>query len=81
MNKNNKVISSFGKEWKKFDQSKLDKLELNKIFKDYFKIFPWKLIDKSSVGFDMGCGSGRWAKVVAPRVGLLNCIEPSVAII
>ncbi len=80
MNKNNKVISSFGKEWKKFDQSKLDKLELNKIFKDYFKIFPWKLIDKSSVGFDMGCGSGRWAKVVAPRVGLLNCIEPSVAI-
>ena len=28
----------------------------------------------------MGCGSGRWAKVVAPRVGLLNCIEPSSAI-
>ena len=28
----------------------------------------------------MGCGSGRWAKVVAPRVGLLNCIEPSLAI-
>ena len=28
----------------------------------------------------MGCGSGRWAKVVAPRVGMLNCIEPSLAI-
>ena len=28
----------------------------------------------------MGCGSGRWAKVVAPRVGKLNCIEPSSAI-
>ena len=39
MSKNNKVISSFGEEWKRFDQSKLDKSELNKIFKDYFKIF------------------------------------------
>ena len=27
----------------------------------------------------MGCGSGRWAKFVAPRVGTLNCIEPSSA--
>jgi ubiquinone/menaquinone biosynthesis C-methylase UbiE len=25
----------------------------------------------------MGCGSGRWAKQVLPRVGLLNCIDPS----
>ena len=80
MTKNNNVISSFGEEWKRFDQSKLNELELKKIFKDYFKIFPWKLINKKSVGFDMGCGSGRWAKVVAPRVGLLNCIEPSLAI-
>ena len=80
MTKNNKVINSFGEEWKRFDQSKLDKLELNKIFKDYFKIFPWKSLSKRSIGFDMGCGSGRWAKVVAPRVGLLNCIEPSLAI-
>jgi Leucine-rich repeat (LRR) protein len=28
----------------------------------------------------MGCGSGRWAKFVAPKVGLLNCIDPSIAI-
>ncbi len=80
MSENNKVISSFGSEWKRFDQSKLTIIELNNIFKDYFKIFPWKLINKKSIGFDMGCGSGRWAKVVAPRVGLLNCIEPSSAI-
>jgi SAM-dependent methyltransferase len=25
----------------------------------------------------MGCGSGRWAKLVAPRVGKLNCVDPS----
>ena len=25
----------------------------------------------------MGCGSGRWAKFIAPKVKVLNCIEPS----
>ena len=40
MSENNKVISSFGSEWKRFDQSKLTIIELNNIFKDYFKIFP-----------------------------------------
>lgn len=78
--KNNKVIKSFGEEWKRFDQLKLDPKELKNIFRDYFKIFPWKLINKKSEGFDMGCGSGRWARFVAPRVGILNCIEPSIAI-
>ena len=28
----------------------------------------------------MGCGTGRWAKFVAPKVGKLNCIDPSEAI-
>nr|WP_283937768.1 class I SAM-dependent methyltransferase [Sphingomonas hankyongi] len=28
-------------------------------------------------GFDLGCGSGRWASQVAPRVGLLHCIDPA----
>lgn len=28
----------------------------------------------------MGCGSGRWARFMAPRVGRLNCIDPSLAI-
>ena len=28
----------------------------------------------------MGCGSGRWAKFVSSKVGLLHCIEPSTAI-
>ena len=28
----------------------------------------------------MGCGSGRWARWAAPRVGRLHCIDPSSAI-
>ena len=28
-------------------------------------------------GFDLGCGTGRWAVLAAPRVGQLHCIEPA----
>ena len=74
------TINSFGEEWIKFDQSKENKKKLYKIFKIYFTIFPWNKISKKSVGFDMGCGSGRWAEFVAPKVGILHCIEPSKSI-
>nr|WP_283938316.1 class I SAM-dependent methyltransferase [Sphingomonas brevis] len=33
-----------------------------------------------SEGFDLGCGSGRWARFVAPRCDKLHCIDPSDAI-
>jgi SAM-dependent methyltransferase len=71
------TITSFGDEWSRFDQSKLDEKELGKIFSMYFSIFPWHLLPDKAEGFDMGCGSGRWAKQVLPRAGLLNCIDPS----
>jgi SAM-dependent methyltransferase len=79
-NLDKKTIESFGDEWVYFDQSALKKKEVYKIFKSYFSIFPFNKISKSSEGFDMGCGSGRWAQFVAPKVGLLHCIEPSIAI-
>ena len=31
------------------------------------------------VGFDAGCGSGRWARFVAERVGALHCLDASDA--
>jgi SAM-dependent methyltransferase len=54
--------------------------EAHKIFKSYFSLFPFDELSKFSEGFDMGCGSGRWAKFLAPKVGLLHCIDPSIAI-
>ncbi|MDC1035042.1 class I SAM-dependent methyltransferase [Alphaproteobacteria bacterium] len=74
------VIKGFGDEWSRFDQSEVDEVELKNIFNSYFFIFPWNKLSEDSVGFDLGCGSGRWANFVAPRVGLLHCIEPSSAI-
>ena len=31
----------------------------------------------NSVGMDVGCGSGRWAVLAAPRVGHLHLVDPS----
>ena len=74
------VVSSFGKEWKSFNQSSLPGDEHESQFNDYFDVFPWDKISQNSVGFDAGCGSGRWAVLVAPRVKTLHCIDPSDAI-
>lgn len=79
-NQNDKVISEFGEEWKKFNYSEIDKEKLKENFEQYFSIFPWSFLSEDAVGFDMGCGSGRWAQFVAPKVKILNCVEPSEAI-
>lgn len=79
-NIDSKTVASFGDEWLKFDQSFIAGPEAAKLFEDYFALFPWKELPDNAEGFDMGCGSGRWAAFVAPRVGTLHCIEPSDAI-
>jgi SAM-dependent methyltransferase len=71
------TVASFGYEWERHSQSGLSEKELTDIFNSYFKIFPWHQLDRNAEGFDMGCGSGRWATLAAPRVGTLNCIDPS----
>lgn len=71
------TVSGFGDEWSRFDQSGLDAAERERICADYFDIFPWEDLPQGAVGADIGCGSGRWARVVAPRVGLLHLIDAS----
>ena len=72
-----KVVAGFGDEWSRFDQSELSEAELESMFDNYFNVFPWDLLPPGSRGFDLGCGSGRWAKQVAQRVGELHAIDPS----
>lgn len=71
------TVASFGDEWSRFDQSALDLAEQRRIFDQYFAVFPWQRLPAHPEGFDMGCGSGRWAKLVRERVGKLNCIDAS----
>ena len=74
------TVASFGDEWERFDQSRLSEEESRRIFGEYFGIFPWERLPQDAEGFDMGCGSGRWARWVAPRIGRLHCIDPSSAL-
>jgi SAM-dependent methyltransferase len=76
-NRDEKVIDGFGDEWSRFNQEKLVDEELTSLFDDYFAIFPWEHLSKEAIGADFGCGSGRWAKLVAPKVGKLFCVDPS----
>ncbi|MGK0297594.1 MAG: ubiquinone/menaquinone biosynthesis C-methylase UbiE [Gammaproteobacteria bacterium] len=79
MNKNydEKVVADFGHEWSVFDQSDVPEDELHDTFKKYFSIFPFTILTESAEGFDLGCGSGRWARFISPLVGKLHCIDPS----
>ena len=72
-----KTVDGFGEEWNKYNQSSISDEELKKSWNQYFDIFPFEELSDDSEGFDMGCGSGRWAKIVANKVHLLNCIDPS----
>ena len=75
-----KTVESFGDEWARFDQAALSEEEAAQIFDDYFSIFPWDRLPAGASGFDMGCGTGRWARLVAPKVGHLHCVDPSAAL-
>jgi SAM-dependent methyltransferase len=81
-NKNidSRTVAGFGDEWTRFDQSELSENESRELFDNYFSLFPWEVLTEDAQGFDLGCGSGRWAKLVAPRVGHLHCIDPSSAL-
>ena len=74
------VIEGFGDEWTRFDQTGLTHEESLAAFEGYFEVFPWEDLPPNPEGFDLGCGSGRWARRVAARVGTLHCVDPSDAI-
>jgi ubiquinone/menaquinone biosynthesis C-methylase UbiE len=76
-NINEATVEGFGNEWTAFDQRELTGTELQKLFDGYFGIFPFDQLWSGAEGFDLGCGSGRWAAMVVERVGLLHCIDPS----
>ncbi len=80
MKKNKETIKNFGDEWKKFSQSNLTNDEIEQLYQRYFSIFPIDKLSNKSIGFDLGCGSGRFSKYLSEKVKNLHCIEPSDAI-
>jgi ubiquinone/menaquinone biosynthesis C-methylase UbiE len=72
-----RTVADFGREWAAFDQTSLDPAEHRSLFDQYFGVFPFADLPSGAEGFDLGCGSGRWAALVAPKVGRLHCIDPA----
>jgi SAM-dependent methyltransferase len=75
------VARGFGDEWSTFRQDEnLGPRERRTLFESYFTIFPWdRLPPDGGVGMDVGCGSGRWSMLVAPRVRHLHLLDASPA--
>jgi len=72
-----KTVEGFGEEWAAFTQEALSPAEHQRLFDQYFSIFPFDRLPEGAEGFDLGCGTGRWAALAAPRVGRLHCIDPA----
>jgi len=76
------VAEGFGREWSTFRQSE-DELAAEQrqaMFDDFFAVFPWEQLPAGGgTGVDVGCGSGRWAALVAPRVAHLHLVDVSPA--
>jgi len=73
-----KVVEEFGEEWLKFHEFS-DEI-ISKSVGEYFDIINEKIIDKNTYAIDIGCGSGRWTKVMAARAGFIEAVDPSNAI-
>lgn len=71
------TIAGFGEEWSAFDQTAMSDEEWRHHFEGYFSLLDFTQLPNRAEGFDLGCGSGRWAAGVAPRVGTLHCIDPA----
>jgi len=83
-NENNKLknvhqstVDGFGDEWSRFQQNELSNEEHNKVFDDYFSIFPWERLSDDATGVDVGCGSGRWGMLIADKVSSLHLVDAS----
>jgi ubiquinone/menaquinone biosynthesis C-methylase UbiE len=74
-----RTTEGFGREWSAFTQNSTDLAaeERRQLFDQYFSLFPWSDLQRDAEGLDAGCGTGRWATLVAPRVGRLHLLDAS----
>lgn len=73
------TVESFGEEWSHYDH-KDD--EFTKITGDqYFSFVPRELYTGFKKVLDLGCGSGRWSSYLSSKVGFIEAIDPSHAVL
>lgn len=72
------TVESFGEEWDKFASFSAE--EISQVGNEYFDIIDLPGLKDASV-LDVGCGTGRWTKFIAPHVASVDAIDPSKAIV
>ncbi len=75
MNIDRETVKSFGEEWDKFDQ--FGEEEIKNAGDQYFDIVPVSVLENAANVLDLGCGSGRWTRYIAPKVGRVEAIDPN----
>ncbi|MBL7962517.1 MAG: class I SAM-dependent methyltransferase [Flavobacteriales bacterium] len=78
-NRHEETIRSFGEEWAKFHA--FDAGEIERAGNEYFDIVPGGLLGPGVLAMDLGCGSGRWSRYLSERVGHVEAVDPSDAVL
>ena len=73
-----KVVDEFGHEWLKFHEHDDDLVK--KGGEEYFDILTDEMVNSETYALDIGCGTGRWTKYLAPKVDFIEAVDPSEAI-
>lgn len=73
-----KVVEGFGEEWLKFND--FNDENLKGAAAHYFDIIDESIVNKGTYALDIGCGTGRWTRYLADRIGFIEAVDPSDAI-
>lgn len=72
-----KTVEAFDDQWRVFQSRQGDLTEQKYLFDRFFSIFPDEFLNKDNQGFEIGCGTGRFAQFVVPEVKHMTCVDIS----
>jgi len=78
VNADARTVSSFGEEWTRF--ASFTDEETRRAGDEIFDLLTPEMAHAGTVALDIGCGTGRWSRYVAPRVKFVEAVDPSAAV-
>lgn len=72
------TVESFGQEWTRF--ASFTDEETRRAGDEIFDLLSPEMAHAGTVALDIGCGTGRWSRYLAPRVRFVEAVDPSDAV-